>query len=189
MVSIAIIYFSQTNVTAQLAQAIAQGAKQENNITVLTHSIAGHEIIEGRFINPKLFQKLTACDAIIFGSPTYMGNVSAQFKAFADASSKHWQQQEWSDKLSAGFTSGTGLNGDQTNTLQYLSTLASQHGMLWVNLDSSYGSNHVSLNRLGCQLGIVAQTNDCSVNEIDLATAVHLGRRVATLAKRLTCQA
>ena len=186
MVCIAIIYFSQTHVTAQLAEAIAQGAKQEDNITVLMHSIAGHEIIEGRFVNPQLFAKLIACDAIIFGSPTYMGNVAAQFKAFADASSEYWQQQDWSDKLSAGFTSGTGLNGDQTNSLHYLSTLASQHGMLWVNLDSSYGPNNVSLNRLGCQLGVVAQTYDHSVNEIDLATAVHLGKRVAKLAKRLT---
>ena len=186
MACIAIIYFSQTHVTAQLAEAIAHGAKQEDNITVFTHSIAGHEIIEGRFVNPQLFEKLIACDAIIFGSPTYMGNVAAQFKAFADASSEYWQQQVWSDKLSAGFTSGTGLNGDQTNTLHYLSTLASQHGMLWVNLNSSYGPNNVSLNRLGCQLGVVAQTYDHSVNEIDLATALHLGKRVAKLAKRLT---
>ena len=186
MACIAIIYFSQTHVTAQLAEAIARGAKQEDNITVLTHSIAGHEIIEGRFVNPQLFEKLIACDAIIFGSPTYMGNVAAQFKAFADASSEYWQQQVWSDKLSAGFTSGTGLNGDQTNTLHYLSTLASQHGMLWVNLDLSYGPNNVSLNRLGCQLGVVAQTYDHSVNKIDLATALHLGKRVAKLAKRLT---
>ena len=186
MPRIAIVYFSKNDVTEQIAKAIASGAKQENGITVLEHRIAGHEIIEGRFENLELFKTLKSCNAILFGSPTYMGNVSAQFKAFADASSEHWQQQEWSDKISAGFTSGTGLNGDQSSTLQYMATLASQHGMLWVNVDSSYGSENSTLNRLGCQLGVVSQTTSSTVHEVDLATAKHLGRRVAKLALRLS---
>jgi multimeric flavodoxin WrbA len=33
-------------------------------------------------------KKLAAADAIIFGSPTYMGSASWQFKKFAEASSK-----------------------------------------------------------------------------------------------------
>ena len=34
------------------------------------------------------WDQLAAADAIIFGAPTYMGSASAQFKQFADASSK-----------------------------------------------------------------------------------------------------
>ena len=47
---------------------------------------------------------LNAADAIVFGSPTYMGNVSWQFKRFADATSKAWFTRAWQDKLFAGFT-------------------------------------------------------------------------------------
>jgi NAD(P)H dehydrogenase (quinone) len=185
MPHIAIVYFSKTGVTGQVAKAIAFGANQEPDITVLEHRIDGREIIEGRFQNTELFEQLKLCDAIIFGSPTYMGSVSAQFKAFADASSDHWQRQEWADKISTGFTSGTGLNGDQSSTLQYMVTLASQHGMLWVSVDASYGSKDSTLNRLGCQLGAVAQTTNSVVHKVDIATAEHLGRRVAKLTLRL----
>jgi NAD(P)H dehydrogenase (quinone) len=68
-----------------------------------------------------------------------MGGVSAQFKAFADATSELWCQQEWAGKIAAGFTCGSAMNGDQTSTLQYLVTLANQQGMLWVGLDSAQG--------------------------------------------------
>jgi multimeric flavodoxin WrbA len=185
MSRIAIVYFTKSDVTGQLANAIASGAKQEPGITVYEHRVEGYEIFEGRFENEALFEQLKLCDAIIFGSPTYMGSVSAQFKAFADASSEHWQKQDWADKVSAGFTSGTGLNGDQSSTLQYMATLASQHGMLWVSIDASYGAESSTLNRLGCQLGIVSQTTNSVAHEVDLATAKHLGRRVAKLALRL----
>ncbi|WP_256933889.1 flavodoxin family protein, partial [Vibrio parahaemolyticus] len=95
MSKIAIIYFSKTDVTGQLARAIAagveqQGIKQQDECEILSHRIEGSEIIEGRFVNPKLMDELAECDAIIFGSPTYMGGVAAQFKAFTDASSESW---------------------------------------------------------------------------------------------------
>ena len=85
MSRIAIVYFTKSDVTGQLANAIASGAKQEPGITVYEHRVEGYEIFEGRFENEALFEQLKLCDAIIFGSPTYMGSVSAQFKAFADA--------------------------------------------------------------------------------------------------------
>ena len=185
MPRIAIVYYSKSDITAQLAKALVSGINQEQGVTILEYRIDGREIIEGRFDNSALFEQLKSCNAIIFGSPTYMGGVSAQFKAFADASSEHWQLQEWSDKISAGFTSGTGLNGDQSSTLQYMTTLASQHGMLWVNVDASYGATGPDLNRLGCQLGIVSQTTTSVAHEVDLATAKHLGHRIAKLTLRL----
>jgi len=71
MLRIAIVYFSQTDVTEQIAKSIASGANQEDGIMVLEHRIDGHEIIEGRFENAALFEQLKSCNAIIFGSPTY----------------------------------------------------------------------------------------------------------------------
>lgn len=105
MKKIAVVYFSKTDITHQLAQAIIDGI-QAQDVQVIEHRIEGTSIIEGRFEHPELFEALLSCDAIIFGSPTYMGGVSAQFKAFADASSEFWADQRWANKLAAGFTSG-----------------------------------------------------------------------------------
>ncbi len=144
---IAIIYFSKTDVTGQLARAIAagaeqQGIEQQGGFEILSHRIQGSEIIEGRFV-PNLMDELAECDAIIFGSPTYMGSVAAQFKAFADASSESWCYQKWAGKIAAGFTSGGAMNGDQSCTLQYLQTLANQHGMMWLGLDKISNSGAI----------------------------------------------
>ena len=49
-------------------------------------------------------EALDAADAIIFGSPTYMGMASWQFKKFADATSKRWFTSAWKDKVAGGFT-------------------------------------------------------------------------------------
>ncbi len=182
---VAIVYFSKTDITGKLVQATL-AAIESTGAQTFNHLIQGKEIHEGRFDNPQLFESLKTCDAIIFASPTYMGGVAAQFKAFADATSELWTKQEWAGKIAAGITSGTGLNGDQSSTLQYLITLANQHGMLWVGLDSAPGYTDHGVNRLGCQLGVTAQTIDTTVNEIDLATTQYLGRRVAHMANKLT---
>lgn len=181
MAKVGIIYFSKTDVTEQLAQAASREIKS-NGLNVFEHKIQGREIIEGRFENKKVFDELLLCDAIIFASPTYMGGVSAQFKVFADATSDFWESQQWSSKIAAGITSGLALNGDQSSTLQYFSVLASQHGMLWVGLDAT---NNGSFNRLGCQLGVVAHSEGCKVNQSDINTAKYLGARVSNLALKM----
>ncbi|MEZ9139751.1 MULTISPECIES: NAD(P)H-dependent oxidoreductase [unclassified Shewanella] len=175
---IGVIFFSKTDVTGALATSLINGLSAFGQATIIKHQIKGGEIVEGRFTNLEIIKKLSSCDAIIFGTPTYMGGVSAQFKAFADATSELWCEQEWSGKLAAGFTSGSAMNGDQTGTLQYLVTLSNQHGMLWVGLDSAQGYKDHGINRLGCQLGVVAHSPDGNVNKTDLETAYYLGNRV-----------
>ncbi|TMX61670.1 flavodoxin family protein [Vibrio rotiferianus] len=184
MPKVAIVYFTNTNITGQLAQAVAAGVESQA-INVVSYRILGTDIITGRYQNSDLFQSIAQCDAIIFGSPTYMGSVAAQFKAFADASSEYWGEQGWSGKVATGFTSGGALNGDQSTTLQYLLTLASQHGMIWVGLDSAHGFADKGINRLGTQLGVVSKAEDGQLHEVDAATARYLGHRVAHLVKRL----
>lgn len=75
-----------------------------------------------------------------------------------------------------------------------MALFAAQHGMHWVSLDlppancSTTGSER-DLNRLGCWLGAAAQSNtdegpDRAPPEADLATARHLGRRVAQVTRQ-----
>ena len=184
MSSVSIVYFTNTDVTGQLVESISNELKSLR-VKVELHKIVGKEIIEGRFVNPGLFEKLLVADAIVFASPTYMGGVAAQFKAFADASSEYWSEQMWADKVAAGITCGSAPNGDQSGTLQYLSTLASQHGMIWLGLDSAFGFKDHGINRLGCQLGVVAQAVNGVADETDLKSAQYLGQRISALLDKL----
>lgn len=180
---IAIAYHSGYGHTAVLAEAVRAGAAD-----------AGAEVrlIKVDEITDEQWAALDAADAIIFGSPTYMGTAAGAFHVFAEASSKRWFGQEWKDKLAAGFTNSGSKSGDKLHTLQFFQILAAQHGMNWINLglqpgwNSSDASEH-DLNRLGVFAGAAAQTNidegPDGVHKADAATAEHLGRRVAETAK------
>ncbi|MDX2828252.1 flavodoxin family protein [Streptomyces ipomoeae] len=179
---VSIAYHSGYGHTAVLAEAVQRGAKEAGAVVNL---IAVGEITDLQW------EQLDASDAIIFGSPTYMGTASTVFHGFAEATSKRWMGQAWKDKLAAGFTNSASNAGDKQSTLQYFATLASQHGMHWIALgmhggwNSSKGSEN-DLNRLGFFLGAAAQANADqgaeAVTASDIATAEALGRRVADAA-------
>lgn len=184
MVKLAVIFHSVTGTTRQLASSVVAGASSVEGIEVIKVEILGADIIEGRFKNSALLEKLTDVDAMVFGSPTFMGCVSAQFKAFADATGELWADKAWSDKIAAGFTIGSNLSGDQLHTLQYLQIFANQHGMLWASLDIPGNCDLQNRNRLGAQSGLIAHSKDGALNETDLITAHYLGQRVAHVAKK-----
>jgi len=188
MATIAIIYFSGAGHTARLAEAVEKGAASVKGVKTNLIPIRGKDIIEGRYHNDEVIKTLDKSDAIIFGSPTYMGNVAAQFKAFADASVGSWFVQAWKDKLAAGFTVSGTPSGDKFSTLQAIHTLAMEHGMIWVSLgEPSMQANGV--NRLGSWGGAMALANsepvDVAPNAEDKLTGELLGKRVATLALKL----
>lgn len=180
MSKVGIIYHSATNTTHQLANAIAEGCSS-TKAEVTLFRINDNDIQSGRYRNTSFLAELSLCDGIIFGSPTYMGSVSSQFKAFADATSELWAEQAWQDKFAAGFTIGLNYSGDQLNTIQYFQIFSAQHGMIWVSLDMPGGINSPNHNRLGAQSGLIAQTSSNDVNALDLSTARYLGERFGRL--------
>ena len=179
---ISIVFHSGYGHTAKIAQAVAEGS----GATLLAIDEHGNLAPEG-------WERLAASKAIIFGTPTYMGNVSWQFKKFADASSKPWFGHAWKDKLFAGFTNSASPSGDKLSTLHYLFTLSMQHGGVWVGTGmmpaSSKAAVRNDVNHLGAFSGAMAQSpSDASVDEMlpgDLETARLFGARVATMAARL----
>lgn len=187
MPTVAIVYFSAQGHTHQLAEAVAEGARGAPGTTVEMLRIVGDDIAGGRWKNPAALAKLAAADAIVFGTPTYMGGVSAQLKAFIDAASEVWAKLGWKDKVAAGFTHSQGLSGDKLNTLAGLWVNAMQHGMVWVGLGELVeGAAADKVNRLGAYGGAMAQTDpgQATVNDGDRKSAVILGRRVAETATR-----
>ncbi|WP_084955521.1 flavodoxin family protein [Thermoactinospora rubra] len=185
---VAIAYHSGYGHTARQARAVAQGAGSVPGTRAELHDITR--------LDDELWSALQAADAIVFGSPTYMGSQSAAFQAFAEASAKVWAEMGWKDKLASGFTNSAGVNGDKLNTLTSLALFAAQHGMTWVTLGLPPGWLYTStgggqdLNRLGGFLGAMAQSPsdlgpDAAPSDSDLRTAEHLGRRVAQLASQV----
>ena len=178
---IAVIYHSGYGHTQRMAQSSAEGAGAE-----LIAIDAEGNLPDGGW------ETLNAADAIIMGSPTYMGSVSWQFKKFADASSGPWFAGAWKDKLFAGFTNSAALNGDKSSTLNYLFTLAMQHGGIWVSQgvmpSNSKSAQRNDANYLGSYSGAIAQSpSDAGAGEMasgDLETARKFGERVAAVASR-----
>lgn len=156
LTNIAIIYFSATGHTHLMAEAIAEGAKKDSDAQVQLLRITGEQINKGRWEDAEILEKLNNADAIVFGSPTYMGGVAGQFKAFIDAASGIWYQQGWKDKLAGGFTHSGSYSGDKQGTLLYLAINASQHSMIWVGAGDMPQPNGV--NRLGSFMGVMGQT-------------------------------
>jgi multimeric flavodoxin WrbA len=187
MSKIVIVYHSGYGHTKKVAEAVAEGSggtllaiDAEGNLPDVD-GVGGWEL-------------LAAADAIVFGSPTYMGSVSWQFKKFADASSKPWFTQQWKNKLAAGFTNSASMNGDKLSTLHYLFTLSQQHSMLWVGTglmpSNSKAAKRDDLNYVASFSGLMTTTpSDASVDEMvagDLATARAFGQRIAEAAARLS---
>ena len=179
MAKVIVVFHSGYGHTLRLAQSVAHGAAAE-----LLAIDADGNLPEGGW------EALAAADAIIFGSPTYMGNVSWQFKKFADASSKPWYTQTWKDKIFGGFTASANVNGDKHSTLHYFMTLAMQHGGIWAGTGHNYNNTKASqrsdVNYLASSAGPMAQTpGDASGEEMnagDLETGHLFGARIAALA-------
>lgn len=185
--TVSIVYFSGAGHTAQMAEAVAKGARAVPGVQVQVHAIRSEDIQQGRFKNEALLAQLDTSHAIIFGSPTYMGGPAAQFKAFADATGERWFKAAWRDKLAAGFTVSGGPSGDKLSTLHYFITLAMQHGMIWVGL-AELPFNDQGINRLSSYAGAMAQAftepPEVAPNQADQLTGESLGRRVATATLR-----
>ncbi|MBU6468846.1 MAG: flavodoxin family protein [Betaproteobacteria bacterium] len=181
MTTVAVVYHSGYGHTKKQAEAVAQGAKA----TLIAIDAEGN-------ITEQEWQKLDEAQAIIFGSPTYMGSVSWQFKKFADASSKAWFHQKWKNKLFGGFTNSATMNGDKHSTLHYFITLAMQHSGIWVGTglmpSNAKAANRNDINFVGSFAGAMMQTpSDASSEEVnagDLKTAELYGQRVLVLTQR-----
>lgn len=181
MAKVAVVFHSGYGHTQRMAQAVAQGAGAE----LVAIDAEGNVTETG-------WATLGAADAIIMGSPTYMGSVSWQFKKFADASSKPWYTQAWKDKIFGGFTNSANVNGDKHSTLHYFMTLAMQHGGIWVGTGIIYNNTKASqrtdVNYLASSAGPMAQTaGDASADEMntgDLETARLFGARIAEMAAK-----
>jgi NAD(P)H dehydrogenase (quinone) len=186
MNTISIIYYSGSGHTKKVAESIAKG------ITATAPSTQPYliELKKDGSLSEAEWQLLDNADAIIFGTPTYMGSLASPVKIFMENSSHRWSQLRWKDKIAAGFSNSGGLSGDKLCSLISLVVFAMQHGMIWVgNTDSTTGTTTQDKNRITSFLGLMTQADNASPTitppEGDLQTAYDFGVRVAQITARL----
>ncbi|MEU4180161.1 NAD(P)H:quinone oxidoreductase [Streptomyces sp. NPDC026589] len=166
-VNVAVIYYSSTGTVAAIAKAMAGDAERAGARVRLRRAaeLAPQAAIDS---NPAWAENVTAtadipevsqddmawADAVIFGSPTRYGNVTAQLKQFIDTLGGMWQAGQLADKVYSGFTSSSTAHGGQESTLLALYNTIHHFGGILVApgytdpskfVDGNpYGTSHVS---------------------------------------------
>ncbi|HEV7329458.1 MAG TPA: flavodoxin family protein [Flavisolibacter sp.] len=151
---ISIVFHSQQGHTKQVAEILAANMQTELTEVNLVHV----EEAAGKI------GLLHSSDTIIFGSPTYFGNVSAGFKQFMELTETFWYKQPWKDKLATAFTLSSTCNGDKLNTLSSLALFAAQHSMIWISLGILprfiNDQQTAGQNRMASYLGLMVQCSN-----------------------------
>jgi NAD(P)H dehydrogenase (quinone) len=190
MTTVAIVYHSGYGHTEVAAKEVAEGAKGAGaTVKLLKIENAAADM-------QPILDAVADADAIIFGSPTYMGDVSAALKAFFEASSKVWMAQGWVGKVAGGFTNGLTWGGNKDNTLGSMFVLAMQQGMIWVgtgmmpgNMNGNSDAAPNTPNRMSYSIGAVSQSDNAAPDVTppagDKETMRLYGARVAGIAAKL----
>jgi multimeric flavodoxin WrbA len=185
MKKLAVIYHSSRGNTQRIAELVAEGASEVDGVDV--HLLRAEDLALGP-------EHLLAFDGFVFGSPTYLGGVSAPFKAFMDATGRLWKTHALKGKLASGFTVSALPSGDKQSTLMSMFVFAMQHGMFWVG-NAILPEQHAGVryeeaaNRLGSWSGLMAQSGHTApgsdaITIGDAKTARMFG---ANVAKALVC--
>lgn len=187
MTKVTIVYYSNfKGATEQLALAVARGAESVEDTDVKTIRVEDAD---------EHWQRLHESDAIIFGTPTYIGSVAAKFKEFVEKlAGEVWLKRMWLNKIAGGFTVSAGRSGDKLNCLQQLVIFASQMGMIWVPVRITGGNystqgSEDDLNRMAGYIGVMAQANideeaDKAPPPSDIETAEMHGHHIASVARQ-----
>lgn len=185
MNKVAVIYHSAHGHTEHIARIVAEGVRSVPGIEV--------DLLQAQDLATAP-DALLGFDAYILGSPTYLGGVSAQVKAFMDATGGLWRSQQLRGRLAAGYTVSALPAGDKQSTLLSIFVFCMQHGMLWVG-NPILPEQHLGVaydeaaNRLGSWSGLMAQAEKASSADSfvpgDIKTARLFGQNFAATLRRL----
>ena len=198
---IQVVFYSMYGHIHRMAEAIAAGAREieDTEVTLLQVPelvpddvllLSGARETRKGFAHVPYAEpaKLANADAIIFGTPTRFGNMCAQMRNFLDQTGSLWVTGGLAGKVGSVFTSTASQHGGQETTITSFHTTLLHHGMVIVGVPytepelnstrsggTPYGATHVS--------GIA---NDRTVTDEESRLAFALGKRLATVAKKLT---
>lgn len=201
-VNIQIIFHSLHGHVYRLAEAVAEGAGEVEGANVELFQVnetLPAEVLEkmGAVDTKKQFEhipvadpkRMADADAIILGSPTRYGSVTAQMRAFLDNTGGLWSAGALIGKVGSAFTSTASQHGGQETTLLTVATFFYHQGMViagvpysvqeLVNLDEITGGTPYGASTIAGPQG------ERLPSENELAIARAQGRHVAEIAKKL----
>ncbi len=157
MAKILICYYSRTQHTQRMAEAVAEGAAQIDNTDVEIKSVDE--------IQPN---DLRSYDAIIMGSPTYYGSMASELKKLIDESVAF--HGKLAGKVGGAFSSSANVGGGNETTVMDILKAMLIHGMV------------IQGSAMGDHYGPVA-VGDVDTRATKQCT--NLGKSVAALATKL----
>lgn len=190
MANVAIIYYSSTGTTYQLAKAVEEGARAAGAETRLLKvretapeaAVNSNEkwkehVEETRDIAEASVDDLKWADAIIFGTPTRYGGATSQLRAFIDQTGGLWASGALVNKIGSSFTSTATPHGGQEGTILALNTVFYHWGSIVVAPGYADPIQFRSGNPYG--VSFTSQNGTVSPDETALDAARFQGRRVA----------
>lgn len=195
MPEILVLYYSRGGSVARLARLIARGIGEVEGmsarlrtvppVAVATREAAPPEPEDGAPYVEK--HDLAECVGLVLGSPTRFGNMAAPMKFFLDTLGAEWASGTLVGKPAAVFTSSATMHGGQESTLLTMVVPLLHHGCLITGIPftesalnttrsggTPYGASHVA-----------GAKDDPAPTDEEAVLARALGRRVATLARKL----
>ncbi|MDP2688905.1 MAG: NAD(P)H:quinone oxidoreductase [Deltaproteobacteria bacterium] len=133
---------------------------------------------------------LGEADAVIFGTPTRFGNMSAQMRAFLDATGGLWVKGSLIGKVGSVFASSNTQHGGQESTILSFHITLLHQGMIIVGLPYSE-KRQMAMDQItgGSPYGattIAGADGSRLPSENELAMARFQGSHVAAITRRLT---
>ncbi|PRQ34434.1 putative NAD(P)H dehydrogenase (quinone) [Rosa chinensis] len=134
-------------------------------------------------------EQLVEADGFLFGFPSRFGVMSAQCKAFFDASHEIWETQALAGKPAGIFWSTGFHGGGQELTALTAVTQLAHHGMIFVPLGYTFGKGMYEMNEVkggsSYGAGTFAADGSRQPTELELQQAFYQGKYVAGIAKKL----
>ncbi|MEU4645143.1 NAD(P)H:quinone oxidoreductase [Micromonospora sp. NPDC023814] len=166
---VAVIYYSATGITYQMAQAACEAAGEAGAEVRLrkVRELAPDEAIrsnsgwhahrmETQDVPEAQLDDLSWADVVIFGTPTRYGVMAAQLKQFIDTTGPLWSQGALANKVYSAFCTTATSHGGQEATLLSLFTVFYHWGGVVVTpgytdpsqfvAGNPYGASHTSNN-------------------------------------------
>ena len=196
---ILVVFYSRYGNTARLAEGVANGVRKVEGAEVIMRKVnetAPAQIISRdeswqraydgmaqKYPAPSMAE-LEEADAIIFGSPTRFGNMSAELKLFIDTTGTLWVQGKLIGKVAAVFCTNSTAHSGKESTLLSMMIPLFHHGMIIVGVPQSVPQTATAGSYYGATAtcGIAGERPPTAD---DLAVAEALGQRVAEVTGQL----
>jgi NAD(P)H dehydrogenase (quinone) len=200
MTKVLVLYYSSWGHIEQMAYAAAEGAREAGAEVVVKRvpELVPESVAQAAHYKTDqkapiaTVEELPEYDAIIFGTPTRYGTMTAQMKNFLDQTGGLWAQGKLIGKVGSVFTSTATQHGGQEATILTTLPVLLHHGMVIVGLPYSFqGQSGVDQIRGGSPYGastIAGGDGSRQPTEIDLDGARFQGKHVAQIAAKLAAK-